>query len=1443
MKYQVSTPPTPVTAADIGGAPGGAATRSELVDEAAAQWRDELATLGGRDPLLYFRDLKTGTLDLAAAEPEARKRLLDGEKVLISKLFPHEPLRSSALRSTRAIRDKGRELSEERGLTGCLLAVGIATWANPFAAHRPTAPVLLRTASVVARDPAETDFSIEVADDPVVNPVLLNALDVQLGLRFAADDLADPAGLLRYTTVVERLREFAPPHVVDGFSIAHRAVLATFAVEPLLLARDITAFGADLETHDVVAALAGDDRAGTAIGAVAEPVVPEFLAFDTDAEQDDVVSAIAAGGHLLVEGAPGSGRTQTVAAAVAELVGRGKRVLVVGQKRATLSDLVSRLDGAGLGDVVLDLSRTTPAEAVAQVTETARALAARPVRGRREADDSAAELGAQLDAYRDALHQPRQPWGTSAYEAMVAVASAPPHRRSEARIPVAALQRAESAGTLRSHLREYTDLEGLTLTEGGSPWHGSEVPTHQAADELLAAAVILLERAAPALRDAATRAAVEVGLAGPSTLEECLNTVELLGSVARTITMFGAEVWNEPLDELIAATGDRAQRSAQPDAPAGFLARRRSRSRVRELTGGSSAVDRAAAHDQLIAARDQLATWRERARDARPPRTGPHLPDAVEAAAAVESRLVLLARANPRTRDLATLSFGEAARKLKELVADESHLRAMPRLAELESAISAAGLDGLVAELRGRSLPSEQVEQLLDHVRHASLLDMWRTTDPALRDFDVAAHEKLIEEFRAADAAGVRATAGRVLEARAVHFARVAENHEGQVAVLVENAEHPGAAGQAAPRSTRELLDVAPDVALAAVPCWVTSPLAVAAALPSRRLFDVVIVEDAGRVAVAQAVPAIARGHRLVLVGDDEVASTSFTTAVDPSPDPDEQEGAWGEAPPPSVVDALRQQLAVRALTGQHRVRDDRLVGFAARSIYAGRLALVPGAAGTGRLTIELVDTPAGGDDPVDSSPAEVARVVDLVLEHMRTRPHESLGVVTLGPRHAERVDAALRRALVRAPEVAGYLHEGRAESFFVKDVERVAGDVRDAIVLSLGYGRSVDGRVLYRFGALGRPGGDRRLATATTRARERMTVVSTFGSDDLSPRRLTTAGAQALGEFLGYVERGAEVADDGDDRTYADPLAEAVAEKLRAAGASVILGHGGSDGVSVAVRHPGRRDRFVLAVETDGPEYASRGSARARDRLRPMQLTRLGWAVHQVWSAAWARDPDGEARRLVAAYEQAVADADAYDWAVAAAEADVVAGMPDDLAGSGKTGRARGGRQASRTTGGDTTAAAAKGGRAGKGGKARSGRPAEDGRIAADDSSAKGAGDGDTSTGIGDEAADVSSGGAGAAGTETGDAAGREGRGEAEAAPVRGEPRPPVPSSQAISDYTRRDLAAMARWIESDLVPRGELAVVRLLADELALSAADARTTDVLRHAVRVARAGAPPR
>ncbi|NEE01142.1 DUF4011 domain-containing protein [Phytoactinopolyspora halotolerans] len=1362
---------------------------SDGLGEVVEQWRDELAALGGRDPLLSFRDLKVGTLDLAAAEPEARQRLIDGEPVVLSKLFPHEPLRSSALRSTRAIRDKSRELFEERGINVGLLAVGIATWSNPFVAHRPTAPVLLRTASVVAQDPAETDFVITVDDDPVVNPVLLHALDTQVGLRFKADDLRDHSGQLKYPTVVERLREFAPAHVVDGFSIAHRAVLATFAMEPLLLSRDIEQLGADLASHDIVAALAGDAHASRTIGSAGEQVTPEYVAFDLDSHQHDVVAAAAGGGNLLVDAPPGSGRTQTVASIVAELVGRGQRVLVVSHKRATAADLITRLDSAGLSDVVLDIGTSSSTEAVAQVVDTAHRLREAGVSGGVQPENpqdvrAAEHLRSELDAYRDAMHRRREPDGTSAYDAMVAVASADESIRTDVRISPSALDGARTAEQLRSHLREYTDLEGLTLTEKASPWFGSRVHTAAVADSLATTVVGLRDSYVPELRDAATRAAVEVGLGAPNTIEESVEVVELLSSVESTLSIFGSRLWDEPIDDLVAATAPRRSHPNDGGDGPGFFARRRLRRRAAELAGGSGRGQRDVVHKRLAAAREQLAAWRERSRDGKPPRTGQFLARAVDAVKALHRRLDVLTEANPRTRDLSTLPFSDVAKRLEALARDEAHLRALPRLTELESELVDAGLEPLLDDLRNRSVPPDRVEQVLDYAWLASLLDHWRNTDSALRGFDPADHRRKAEEFRAVDAAVVRAGANRVLRSRAAHFAEVADEYAGQSEVL------EGTVGQGSgdiPRTPRQLLEMAPEVALAAAPCWVMSPLNVATVLPPRRLFDVVIIEDAGRVAVAQAVPAIARGSRVVVVADDEVALTSFTTAVEPAPDPDEHEGPWAGEPPASVADLLRDVLPVYGLRGQYRFRDDRLVGFAARVSYAGRLTTVPSAGGNPRVTLELVEARAGGDDPVDSSSAEVSRVVELVLEHLRARPHESLGVVTLGPRHAERLDAALRRALVRAPDVARLLREERTEPFFVKDVERVAGDVRDAIILSLGYGRSVDGRILYRFGALGRPGGERRLASATTRGRERLTVVSTFGADDLSPRRLTTPGSQALGEFLAYLESGQQAVDQ-EQAPGQDALAEAIAERLRQAGAAVAVGYGGPGGFPVAVRHPVRSDRMVLAVETDSPDGPAARSARERERLRPNQLARLGWSLHRVCAEAWVSDPDGEAKRLVHAYEEAVSVADAYDWAVAAAEADVVAGMPDEPT------------------------------------------PSADPSFASD----AGAVSAETDS---PDASDAEIGDSAAA-DEAGDA--MPDAEEEPPVPARTASRPEITPGWPVSDYTVRELSAVSRWVESDGVARSEDETIDLVALELGLSMDDARNRDVLRHAVRVARAGA---
>jgi hypothetical protein len=73
--------------------------------------------------------------------------------------------------------------------------------------------------------------------------------------------------------------------------------------------------------------------------------------------------------------------------------------------------------------------------------------------------------------------------------------------------------------------------------------------------------------------------------------------------------------------------------------------------------------------------------------------------------------------------------------------------------------------------------------------------------------------------------------------------------------------------------------------------------------------------------------------------------------------------------------------------------------------------------------------------------------------------------VIALGIRHAERIDELLRLALADHPELEAFFAEDRAEPFFVKNLERVQGDERDSIILSIGYGKHRDGRMRYHWG------------------------------------------------------------------------------------------------------------------------------------------------------------------------------------------------------------------------------------------------------------------------------------------------------------------------------------------------------------------------------------------
>ena len=132
--------------------------RIEAVQRATKAWTGQLVDLTGRNNLLYYRDLKVGSLPLDASPRELIYRALAGRAVLLSKLFPDEENRENALKRARSVRNKANAHFEERGIETLYLACGMATWTAQKSTATPAAPVLLVPVRLAPKGAAQGEF-------------------------------------------------------------------------------------------------------------------------------------------------------------------------------------------------------------------------------------------------------------------------------------------------------------------------------------------------------------------------------------------------------------------------------------------------------------------------------------------------------------------------------------------------------------------------------------------------------------------------------------------------------------------------------------------------------------------------------------------------------------------------------------------------------------------------------------------------------------------------------------------------------------------------------------------------------------------------------------------------------------------------------------------------------------------------------------------------------------------------------------------------------------------------------------------------------------------------------------------------------------------------------------------------------------------------------------
>jgi very-short-patch-repair endonuclease len=570
----------------------------------------------------------------------------------------------------------------------------------------------------------------------------------------------------------------------------------------------------------------------------------------------------------------------------------------------------------------------------------------------------------------------------------------------------------------------------------------------------------------------------------------------------------------------------------------------------------------------------------------------------------------------------------------------------IPKLTQIENGLENAGAGKLVVEIRTRKPDTKSWPSMFLHAWLSSTLDTVSQQDPEVRGFMGSTHNRYVEDFTHLDEERISLATDRVRRAHGERtIAAMNANPHGEQLIRTE------ATKMRRHMPLRKVFAQAADVLTAVCPCWMASPLSVSQLLDSgRQYFDFVIFDEASQVLPEDAIPSILRGNKLVVAGDSkQLPPTTFFAAADDEEYASDEDAVATEGYE-SLLDVMNAFLNGSYLDWHYRSRDESLINFSNHHIYQDRLVTFPGLGGPPAISHVLVKQEFGVDGQEESSSQEVQRVIALVLEHARSSPDQTLGVITMGIRHMNRVQAALDQALEKHTDLGAFFDPSKGERFFVKNLERVQGDERDAIIISIGYGKDRAGNLPLRFGPLLPEGGRRRLNVAVTRARQKLTVVSSFSHLDLDLARVRPgSGVELLRNYLQYASTNGRRL--GDAEVTGEPLNAFEAEVfdcLCAKGLKLIPQMGASRfRIDMVAEHPKKPGRYVLAIECDGATYHSSYTARDRDRLRQQQLENLGWRFHRIWSTDWFMRKEDEIQRALKAFNESVEFADKLDGGV----------------------------------------------------------------------------------------------------------------------------------------------------------------------------------------------------
>lgn len=1145
---------------------------------------------------------------------------------------------------------------EESGVNTLFLALGTLEWREAGAAKsapRCRAPILLVPVKIERRSVSDGYRIRRLDEETIVNTTLLEMLRVEYRLSVPGlDQLPTDDSGVDVEKVFGILR--AAVRDLPGLAVSEDCMVGQFSFGKFVMWKDLTSRSEAIRANPLVAHLIARKGAyDDGVEAFPATEVDKHLDYarlccplSADSTQLAAILYSALGKTFVLHGPPGTGKSQTITNIIAHNLSLGRRVLFVSEKKAALDVVYGRLSRLGLAPFCLQLhsNKAGKADVYAQFSEALKVGAAAP------AGDSAAtvreieDVRRQLDGYVKSLHR-QTVSGFTPYDLFSRLVRGEIDgdgslvRGNAREVTAEEYDKAKRAITVAAEMREGIPADAVKALARVKPFAWSPGAEARLAEDAV--------RIAGELREA--KAELEK-VGGPS--EDAARFLKRYFNFLKETRKF---------EENVAVAYDPAALRKMP---------------VRELRRRLGEIDRAFVLVRVFKERALVREYAAVAKDGALDRV--RLREAMKLATSLQEADEELAKLEPRAKQLlgegfdpktanpderfeararAELRLEKACGAVSELiVAEPSELvpAKSGELVELADGIAAHAkgnlrqafmyfearreipfVAGAVAEaLDGDDAPDAAAwSAQFDKAFQSKLLDETMESEPAFGSFRGVAREAQIARFRELDARCAE-LARRSLVAKLTAAIPRTDGHarRGDTSELGLLMHECGKKMRQKP--VRQILAETPTLMPSIKPCFLMSPLSVAQYLPVDAAFDLVVFDEASQIPTWDAIGVIARGKQLIVVGDPkQMPPTSFFQKG-----PDEEAEVEDLE---SILDECLHAGLMSCFLGWHyRSRHESLIAFSNHRYYEGGLNVFPAAALTDRLGVSFVYVPDGVYEASGSrtNRREAERVAEIVMRWMSDPECEgkSIGVVTFSEAQRDLVEDLVDERREAAPELEARFAEQGDEPFFVKNLENVQGDERDAIVFSVGYAPDANGKFNMVFGPLSNQGGERRLNVAITRAREKIVVVSSIHGRQIDTDRVSRQGPADLRAFLDYAEKGYRIALPQADATN-DRFAEEIAATLEKAGAKVSRDVGcGGNRVDVAVRDPEDDAKYVMGVTCDGYGYAGARTARDRDRLHDDVLASLGWNVVHVWAVDWAYDRPRAEKRLLEQLEKA---------------------------------------------------------------------------------------------------------------------------------------------------------------------------------------------------------------